>query len=158
VSLIGNGVQPLYTVNSVMQRVNLAVLYDCNNVLAPGCSAELERTLPVNFQAGVDRWGFRPVTLNARREFTRYQGRLVVTQNRAAVQMTGYDWAPEGMDLQVQPQKREAATVTLFLSGALNMSTFCRTPNTGSYSLVPPVAAVRAARVCEFATLPACCV
>ena len=116
-----------------MPRVTVNVLYDCE--ASTGCtSATLERSLPVSYQATPDRFGFRPLTLNGRSTFTRYQGRLALSQDRSVVQLTGYDWAPEGSDLDTFPQKREGATWSLFLDGRQNITTFCKSQNTGSYT------------------------
>jgi hypothetical protein len=116
-----------------MARATMVVFAECNNAVDAGCTATVERTVSLNYQANVDARGFRPLTLTARAAMTRYQGRMVSTQSKQVVQLTGFDWAPEGMNLDTQPQKREGITASLFFDGRLNVTTFCKTRNTGAY-------------------------
>ena len=111
-----------------MHRVTVNVMFDCEGACA---TASLERSLPISHQSTPDRWGFRPLTLSGRTVNTRYQGRLALSQDRSVVQLTGYDWSPEGSDLDTFAQKREAATWSLFLDGGTNITTFCKNTNNG---------------------------
>lgn len=137
VAVIGNGTQPLWGGVSIMTRMSLEVYTEP----AGGNGPVLERTVPLGYQQGaavgsvaLDRWGFRPITVNTRRDFTRAAARLVVSPDRTAVTVTGYDQAPEGMNLDApMPSgfKREAAHAILRQNGSLLVNTFCKTANTG---------------------------
>lgn len=70
-----------------MQRATIQVLLDCET----NCTtATVERTIPINYRNVTDRWGFRPLTLNARNVWTRYQGRMARSVDKSVVQLTGY--------------------------------------------------------------------
>ena len=116
-----------------MQRVGLMVYRDCD-AQASCRVASLERALELNYLYAQDAWGFRPLTLNSRSNFTRFQGRLVASADRTVVQLSGYDWLAEGVNLDTVAQKREATTMSLYNSGLYNITTFCRQPNTGPYA------------------------
>jgi len=117
-----------------MQRATMVVFSECNNVVNAACSATVNRQITLNSQLTTDAWGFRPLTLSARAIHTRYQGRMVSTQSRNVVQLTGFDWSAEGTNLDSYAQKREGITASLFFDGRVNVTTFCKTRNTGTYS------------------------
>ena len=86
----------LAAATSIMQRATLLVLNDCEGSCV---SATVERSIPLNYRNVTDRWGFRPLTLNAKDAATRYAGRMARSADKTVVQLTGYDWAPEGTNM-----------------------------------------------------------
>ena len=118
-----------------MHRVTLSVYNDCG----AGCTSATQTgsniALPYannTLADGTIVATNRPVTLTGKNPHTRYGGRLVISQDRSVVQLTAFDWSPEGSNFDTYAYKREAITVTLKHDGSYSATTFCKAPNTGT--------------------------